>query len=166
MWAVAAWGCTKHIEIQKTHLVEDPLLPRLSADAPVNLVVKPHPTTGIVKFCDPLMGASTLEYADLTAYAVQSLTDILERNQIIVEAGAPKALTVGVVEATCDEEASGLKFNVTVSAAAGEKPARTFSGFQRSWSAHGNNFAVTAATLNAVLEMFKDPDILAYLEGG
>jgi hypothetical protein len=141
------------------------MLPRLSADTPVNLVVKPHPTTGVVKFCDPLMGAATLEYADLTAYAVQSLNDIFHRNQMAVEAGAPKSLTVGVLEATCDEEASGLKFNVTVSAAAGEKPARSFTGFQRSWSAHGNNFAVTAATLNAVLEIFKDPDICAYLEG-
>jgi hypothetical protein len=166
LWVAASWGCTKHIEIQKTHVVEDPLLPRLRAEAPVQLVAKPHPTTGVVKFCDPLMGASTLEYADLTAYAVQSLTDILQRNQVAVVADTPKTLTVGVVAATCDEEASGLKFNVTLSAAAGEMPARSFTGFQRSWSAHGNNFAVTAATLNAVLEMFKDPEIRAYLEEG
>jgi hypothetical protein len=161
---VTLGGCTKHIEIQKSHVVDDPLLPRLTMDTPVDLVIDPHPTTGIVKFCDPTLGAATLEYADLTAYMTQSLTDIFARNQIAVAAGAPKRLRVGIVEASCDEEPTQIRFDVKLSVAAGDRPARTFTGFQRTWSAHGFNFSVTAATLNAVLEMFKDPDIRAYLE--
>jgi hypothetical protein len=74
-------------------------------------------------------------------------------------------LTVGIVEATCDEEATQINFNVTLSAAAGDRPARTFTGFQRFGSPHGFNFSVTATTLNAVLEMIEDPAIREYLEG-
>jgi hypothetical protein len=159
-------GCSHHIQIQKSHVVEDQLLPRLDMATPVSIVSKPHPSTAKVQFCKPAVGACTVLYADVTQYAAQSMIDIFARNNVAVSAEASKSLVFTIAEASCDQEMNGIKFNVTLNVSAGQGSPKAYTGYQRSWSAHGNDFSVSAATLNAVLEMFKDEEVRRYLEGG
>ena len=106
----------------------------------------------------------TLDYADLTDYAVQSLTDIFTRNEVEVTEGAEKSLTISIDHASCVQELNAMKYVVDLNVIAGDQPPKQFSGYQRLWSARAMSFTVTAATLNAVLEMFKDDAIMNYLE--
>jgi len=158
-------GCAHHIQIQKDFVAEAQLLPELNMTSPVSIVVKAHDLTGEVEFCNALMAKCWVNYSDLADYAVQSMVDIFNRNHVRVMDGAEKKLTVSIARASCDEEVNGIKFNMDIDVTAGEEPTRTFSGYQRSWSAHGFNFSVTAAVLNAVIEMFEDKEIKHYLEG-
>lgn len=106
----------------------------------------------------------TLVYADLTDYAVQSMVDIFTRNNVQIMSGAEKALTISIIESSCIQEFNAMKYVVDINVAAGDKPAKQFSGYQRLWSGRALSFTVTAAVLNAVLEMFKDEEIRHYLE--
>ena len=132
---------------------------------PVSIVAVPHNSSGNVNFCKKGLGPMTLDYADITDYAVRSLTDIFTRNKVEVTEGVEKSLIVSIDQASCIQEFNGLKYVVDINVAAGDQPPKQFSGFQRLWSARAMSFTVTAATLNAVLEMFKDDAIMNYLEG-
>ena len=157
-------GCAKHVTVQKSLVAQDNLLPKLHMNSPVSIVALPHESNEQVNFCKKGLGPMTLVYNDVTDYAVQSMVDILSRNNVRVVNDAPKSLTVSVIQASCDQELAAMNYIVDISVAAGDKPPKQFSGNQRLWSAHALSFTVTAATLNAVLEMFKDKEIREYLE--
>ena len=157
-------GCALHVNVQKSLVAEPPLLPKLNMKTPVTIVAVPHNSTGKVNFCKKGLGPMTLVYADLTDYAVQSMTDIFTRNNVQVLEEAEKSLTITIVEASCLQEFNAMKYVVDINVVAGDQPAKQFSGYQRLWSGHALSFTVTAAALNAVLEMFKDEEIKHYLE--
>ena len=161
---IGTTGCALHVNVQKSLVAEDHLLPRLNMKTPVAIVVVPHNSTEEVNFCKKGLGPMTLVYADLTDYAAQSLTDIFNRNHVQVVDGAEKKLTISIVNASCEQEFNGMKYIVDIRVTAGDLPPKLFSGFQRLWSARALSFTVTAATLNAVLEMFKDEEVKAYLQ--
>lgn len=158
-------ACALHVQVQKSLVAEDHLLPQLNLRTPVEITALPHDSTGKVNFCKKGLGPMTVVYADLTDYMVQSMTDIFTRNNVQVITGAEKKLTVSIVDVSCVQEINGMKYIANIEVTAGDKPAKRFSGFQRLWSAHALSFTVTAAVLNAVLEMFKDKEIGHYLEG-
>lgn len=161
---IGSTGCALHVQVQKSLIAEDHLLPKLNMKTPVELVAVSHNLTGKVNFCKKGMGPITLVYADLTAYAVQSMVDIFTRNNVKIMKGAEKVLTISIVEASCFQEFNAMKYVVDINVVAGDKPAKQFSGYQRLWSGRALSFTVTAAVLNAVLEMFKDEEIMHYLE--
>lgn len=157
-------GCALHAHLQKSLVAEEDLLPKLQMNVPVAITAVPHPSTGKVNFCSTWLGPNTLDYADLTDYAVQSMTDIFTRNSIEVINTAEKKLSVSIAQASCIQEAAAMKYVVDIKVRAGDLPTKQFSGYQRLWSGRALGFTVTAATLNAVLEMFKDEEIRRYLE--
>jgi hypothetical protein len=75
-----------------------------------------------------------------------------------------KKLTLSIDKASCIQEFNAMKYVVDINVAAGDQPPQQFSGYQRLWSGRALSFTVTAATLNAVLEAFKDDAIRRYLE--
>ena len=164
--ATTAVGCAKHVHVQTSLVAEDQLLPRLNMGTPVSVTTIPHPQTEKVNFCKAGLGPMTLLYADLTEYARRSIIDIFNRNDIQIKDQATKQVTVAIIEAACVQEFNGINYSVEIEVRAGDLPAKQFSGYQRLWSAHALSFTVTAATLNAVLEMFKDEEIKNYLENG
>lgn len=157
-------GCALHVNVQKSLVAEDQQLPQLNMKTPVTIIAVPNNSVGEVNFCKKGLGPITLVYADLTDYAVRSLTDIFNRNHVQVADGAGKKLTISIVQASCEQEFNAMKYIVDIQVTAGDLPPKQFSGFQRLWSARALSFTVTAATLNAVLEMFKDQEIKAYLQ--
>ncbi|MBC2710786.1 MAG: hypothetical protein HGJ94_07235 [Desulfosarcina sp.] len=161
---IGTTGCALHVQVQKSLVAEDHLLPQLNMKTPVAIVALPHNLTGKVNFCKKGLGPMTLVYADLTDYAVQSMVDIFTRNNVQIMSGAEKALTISIIESSCIQEFNAMKYVVDINVAAGDKPAKQFSGYQRLWSGRALSFTVTAAVLNAVLEMFKDEEIRHYLE--
>ena len=163
---LGAVGCALHVDVQKSLVADDQLLPQLNMKTPVAVVSVPHSLTGKVNFCKKGLGPMTLVYAELTDYAVRSMVDIFTRNNVKIDSGAVKKLTVSIVEASCIQEFNAMKYVVDISVAAGDQSPKQFSGFQRLWSGRALSFTVTAAVLNAVLEMFKDEEIRHYLESG
>lgn len=161
---IGATGCAMHVKVQQSLVAEDHLLPQLNIKTPVGIHAVPHESTGKINFCKKGMGPMTVVYSDLTHYAVQSAEDILTRNNVPVMKNAQKKLTISIVNASCIQEFNGLKYVVDIKVATGDQPASSFSGYQRLWSAHALSFTVTAATLNAILEMFKDEGVKHYLE--
>ena len=77
-------GCTHHIQIQKSFVVEDQLLPRLNMMTPVSIIATPLSSAETIEFCKPVMGTVTANYADLADYALQSALDIFKRNKVRV----------------------------------------------------------------------------------
>lgn len=157
-------GCALHVNVQKSLVAEEDLLPRLKMRKPVSIDTLPHPSTGKVNFCDKGLGPITAVYAELTDYAYDSMVDILTRNDIPIETSAAKRLTLSIVEVSCVPEISAMKYVVVIKVLTGDSITKQFSGHQRLWSGRALSFTVTAATLNAVLEMFKDEEIKRYLE--
>lgn len=131
---------------------------------PVAIVIEPSQHPGNIEFCRAGPTTVSADYDALTEYASQSMTDIFNRNNVPVLDVADKKLTVSIEEATCEQEVNGIKFYATINVTAGDALTKQFSGFQRLWSMHAIHFSVTAAVLNAVLEMYKDQDFRLYLE--
>ena len=161
---IGTTGCALHVQVQESLVAEDHLLPKLKMETPISVVSVPHDLTGEVNFCKKGLGPITVVYSDLTDYAVQSIVDIFTRNNVQIRDGAEKVLIISIVEASCIQEFNAMKYVVDINVAAGDKPAKQFSGYQRLWSGRALSFTVTAATLNAVLEIFKDEEIRHYLE--
>jgi len=156
-------GCSHHITVQQKFVAQDHLVPKINAQSPVTVIGKPPKTSGMIKFCKAGPNTFYASYDEFTHYAVKSTEDILARNDIQVLDSAEKQLIVSISEATCKDTMGGVKFEMTLNCSMGQNSSRQFSGYQHMGSMHGINFALTAATLNAVLEMFNDEEVRHYI---
>jgi hypothetical protein len=157
-------SCAKHTTIQKEMVVKPDLLPKMNITSPVAVEAVQHQVTGKDNFCRKGLGPITVYYSELTDYAEQSVTDILVRNNVQITPDADKKLVIHIAQVRCEQEAFTMNYLVDIDVTAGNIPKKVFTGNQRLWSMHALDFTMTAATLNAVLEIFKDKDIKSYLE--
>ena len=126
-------GCSHTIHVRESLVTQEELLPAIRMSQPVAVVARCRRPQGAVEFCKAGPSTFDTDFVPFTDYAVASLTDIFTRNGILVTADATKRLTVSVSGATCEQEASGIKFTAYLDVSAGNGLERRFSGFQRIW---------------------------------
>ena len=139
-------------------------LPVISTQGPVALSQRTSNPSGVVRLCSAGGRNYTTDYGQLTAFAAHSLKDILSRKGVRVADSADKQLVVSIPQATCYTQGFAVYFDVTVEVAAGSDLIKRFTGTERTHDVRRRHLAVSGATLKAVLEIFKDEEILRYLE--
>ncbi len=161
--AVVIAGCSHQVNVQHTLVAEEHLLPAISSSGLVAVIDQSQKPLGETEFCDAFGRAYSTQYNDFSAYAMHSIADLLTRNNIHVDATAEKKLIISDLKAACETDGL-LKFSMALTVTTGNGLKKSFRGHQRFFHLYERDFALSAATLNAALEMFKDDDILDYLK--
>lgn len=156
-------GCSHSVNVHEALVAEAHLLPTISSPGPVAVIDESQKPPGDTQFCDAFGRTYTTNYNEFSAYAVQSIKNLLTRNDIKVIDSADKQLIISDLDASCGTEGL-LDFNMTITVATGDGLKKQFKGNQRFFHLYERHFSLSAATLNAALEMFKDEEILKYLK--
>ncbi|MCK4486827.1 MAG: hypothetical protein KAU38_08715 [Desulfobacterales bacterium] len=102
---------------------------------------------------------------DLTRGAIIVLEIVFASNKIEVNQNGKKQLKLSIIDAKCESGGFALDYIAKLKVVAGDSIVKEFSGHQRCLHLWGTPWAVEMAITNAVLEMLKDDEILAYLKG-
>ena len=144
------------------------MMPRLtidqSADLAVDLVAKKQSTNGLIRVCSAGAHKYYANVDDLTQGAIAAARDILSRNGVSIDPKGAKKLSIAAQDAVCDIGWWSIGYYATIRVTAGQDIVKTFKGEQNIGHVFGTSWAVEQALNNAVIEMFKDPDILNYLK--
>ena len=140
------------------------MLPRLTIDQSVDLVGKKQSTNGLIRVCSAGAHKYYANVDDLTLGAIAAARDILTRNSVTIDPKGEKKLSIAAQDAVCDIGWWSIGYYATIRVTAGQDIVKTFKGEQNIGHVFGTSWAVEQALNNAVIEMFKDPDILNYLK--
>jgi hypothetical protein len=164
LFLLTSLGCSYQINVQKSLVAEDELLPEISTQSPIAIIGQFSGEPGYIEFCKAGGDTFLTDYNEFTVYAVNSAKDILMRNSIQIDDQAQKQIVIEISNATCKLEFADIKFDMTLKATTGNGLNKEFTGYQRILSLHGVDFALSAAILNAVIEMFNDAEIRQFIE--
>jgi hypothetical protein len=158
-------GCTHYVTINPIEIGKE-YLPVLRDIDSVSVVGEIQATPDEYLICADQGQKFYANLNQITQTAVLVARDVLVQNNITVEDEASKGLKISVVDATCDRTGiSSIRCNIFIKAKTGGDIEREFRGDQTlvaSWNALP--WSYEAETVNAVTEMFRDPDIIDYLQ--
>jgi hypothetical protein len=159
-----AVACSHQVKAVQGVAAKDGDLPAINIQGPVAVSEHPAKPSGVVELCHAGGRNYTADYGEFTAFAARSVKDILTRKGIRVAHSADKHLVVSIPQAACYTQGFAVYFDVTVAVETGSGLKKQFIGTERTHDIRRRHLAVSGATLKAVLEMFKDKEILQYLE--
>jgi hypothetical protein len=162
-----AFGAT-FLVMPDRHHVADASLPDISINHPVSVVAEHNNVPSPVRMCTMESGVYLTKMDELTDAAVASAEDVLRRNNIHVKADSKKVLRISVREAHCGMERPSFwnavfQYTVTLTVSFDDDVIKEFAGSHGTGSATAANSAISDAINFAVLKMFKDQEIMAYL---
>jgi hypothetical protein len=105
-------------------------------------------------------------YADeneLVSTAIMAAEDILRQNKVTVNESSQKVIKISFLDANYDMGMWSTQINLIYRVKAGDEITRDFQGSQHIGSGHQMHWAIEASASDAVIKLFKDPDILKYL---
>ena len=161
-----ATGCsfTHQVNIQQDLIAEEEDLPKISSTGPVTVVMKAQNPSGSVELCKAGGRTYFSDYKRISEFALSSAKDILGKNGIEVNDSAEKQLTITALEGKCNVSGLLLNFIMDMTVETGNGITKEYSGCQKMMHLPERDFALSAATLNAVLDMFADLEIQRYLK--
>ena len=159
-------GCSfsHQVNIQNDFVAEEKVLPKISSTGPVAVVMQVQNPSGSIELCNAAGRTYFSDYEKISKYALNTTKDILKRNSIEVSDAAGKKLTIKSLDGTCRPSDLLLSFVMDITVETGNGLTKTYSGYQRMFHLYERDFALSAATLNAVLDMFADDEIQRYLK--
>lgn len=165
-FGMAMMGCSfsHQVNIQREFVVEEKLLPEISTSGPVAVMMKAKEKSGMNEICKAGGRTYLSDNQMISEYAISTAKDMLTRNGVAVSDSADKQLIITSLDGGCDMSGMLLRFKMDMTVNTGDGVTDKFSGDQKMMHVYERDFALSAATLNAVLEMLSDEKIQQYLK--
>lgn len=157
-------GCAKHQVKPVPQPIDDKSLPKLSEI--YSVAVEPFANRQTKQF--DLCGAGSHSYRvtsdDLTNTAVEVTREVLRSNDVKIDNNSNKKIRISAIDSNCRLEKMAYRYETTLRILAGDSIKKDFSGYRSVGHVFSTSFAVEMTINQAVLEMFKDRQIIDYLQ--
>ena len=157
-------GCSHKVHVKQPSANRDHLIPAVSVSGPVAIIGQSQKQSGMFEFCEAGGRAYAADYEEFTTFAVEGIINILKRNGSQTVDSAAKQLVVSVSDASCYTQDFFVYFDVVLNVSMGNGLTKQFSGSERTSNIRRRHVAMSTATQKAVYAMFKDKEIMQYLE--
>ena len=144
--------------------IDDESLPRLGVASAIAVEPLPGMQSKEFELCSAGPHSYTVTSAALTKTAISVTREVLRHNGIEVNPDSVKKLRIRAVDSRCSLEKMVYRHVTTINVHAGDSIVKNFSGSRSVGHVFSTSFAVEMTINQAVLEMFKDRQILDYLQ--
>jgi len=161
---VIFFGCAKHQVKPVPQPIDDKSLPKLSI---VNIIaIEPvaNQQTKLFDLCSAGAHSYRVTSDDLTNAAVEVAREVLRSNDVKIDNNSNKKIWLSAIDSNCRLEKMAYRYEITLRILAGDSIKKDISGYRNVGHVFSTSFAIEMSINQAVLKMFKDRQIIDYLQ--
>jgi len=161
---VFLWGCAKHQVKPTPPSIDDNSLPKFRDIISVAVEPSANQQTRQFDLCSAGAHSYQVSSDDLTNAAVEVIRDVLRSNGVKIDSNSVKRIRILAIDSKCGLEKMTYRYTTKLRIFAGDSIKKDFSGYRSVGHVFSTSFAIEMTINQAVLETFKDRQIVDYLQ--